>query len=38
MPPTTDPMIELSQDEWAGGDRPHYLRLDVESLSGRRIA
>lgn len=23
---------------WAGGDRPHYLRLDVEALSGRRIS
>ena len=22
---------------WAGGDRPHYLRLDVESFSGRRL-
>lgn len=22
---------------WAGGDRPYYLRLDIESLSGRRI-
>jgi nitroimidazol reductase NimA-like FMN-containing flavoprotein (pyridoxamine 5'-phosphate oxidase superfamily) len=22
---------------WAPGDRPHYLRMDVESLSGRRI-
>lgn len=23
---------------WAGGDTPHFLRLDVVSLSGRRIA
>lgn len=23
---------------WAGGDRPHYLRLDIESVSGRRIS
>jgi nitroimidazol reductase NimA-like FMN-containing flavoprotein (pyridoxamine 5'-phosphate oxidase superfamily) len=22
---------------WARGDRPHYLRMDVESLSGRRL-
>ena len=22
---------------WAGGDRPHYLALDIDSLSGRRI-
>jgi nitroimidazol reductase NimA-like FMN-containing flavoprotein (pyridoxamine 5'-phosphate oxidase superfamily) len=24
-------------EPWARGDRPHYLRLDVSSLSGRRI-
>jgi nitroimidazol reductase NimA-like FMN-containing flavoprotein (pyridoxamine 5'-phosphate oxidase superfamily) len=23
---------------WASGDKPHYLRLDIVSLSGRRIA
>jgi uncharacterized protein len=23
---------------WAGGDRPHYLRLRIASISGRRIA
>jgi nitroimidazol reductase NimA-like FMN-containing flavoprotein (pyridoxamine 5'-phosphate oxidase superfamily) len=23
---------------WAGGDKPHFLRLDILSLSGRRIA
>jgi nitroimidazol reductase NimA-like FMN-containing flavoprotein (pyridoxamine 5'-phosphate oxidase superfamily) len=23
---------------WAGGDRPHYLRMDILSMSGRRIA
>lgn len=23
---------------WAGGDKPHHLRLDIESLSGRRIS
>ena len=22
---------------WAGGDRPHFLALDIDSLSGRRI-
>jgi uncharacterized protein len=23
---------------WAGGDKPHYLRLQIASISGRRIA
>ena len=23
---------------WAGGDRPHYLRLDAASMTGRRLA
>ena len=23
---------------WAGGDKPHHLRLDIEALSGRRIS
>lgn len=22
---------------WAGGDRPHYLRMDISSMTGRRI-
>lgn len=22
---------------WAGGERPHHLRMDIDSLSGRRI-
>jgi hypothetical protein len=22
---------------WAGGDKPHFLALDIDSLSGRRI-
>jgi uncharacterized protein len=22
---------------WAGGERPHYLRMDITSISGRRI-
>ena len=22
---------------WAGGDRPHYLRMDLASLTGRRL-
>ena len=22
---------------WAGGDRPHFLALDIDSISGRRI-
>ncbi|CAN5897656.1 N/A [soil metagenome] len=28
---------QLPLRPWAGGDRPHYLRLDIASLSGRRI-
>ena len=35
-----DELRELRQlplRPWAAGDRPHYLRLDIESLSGRRI-
>jgi hypothetical protein len=23
---------------WASGDKPYYLRLEIRSLSGRRIA
>lgn len=29
---------QLPLRPWAAGDRPHYLRLDIDSLSGRRIA
>jgi nitroimidazol reductase NimA-like FMN-containing flavoprotein (pyridoxamine 5'-phosphate oxidase superfamily) len=29
---------QLPLRPWAGGDKPHYLRLEILSLSGRRIA
>ncbi|HSJ47181.1 MAG TPA: pyridoxamine 5'-phosphate oxidase family protein [Euzebyales bacterium] len=38
----TDPeeLAELAERPlrpWAKGDRPHYLRMDIDELSGRRI-
>ncbi len=38
----TDPdevavVARLPLQPWARGDKPHFLRLDIDSLSGRRI-
>lgn len=37
-PEELEMIASLPLRPWAGGDRPHLLRFDIESLSGRRIS
>lgn len=32
-----DEIAQVPLRPWAAGDRPHYLRLDIASITGRRI-